>query len=235
MSSVGQLVIVSAREVIGLLLVLLLLLQVSPTYSWGGQVPIILGWGFSCLGLLLFMAMMIFPCRSEIPPREHSFKKHCIIWGLWYTGRDVLASNLIGQYPDKVRRILLLNPESDGFNKNMEETSGHPQSSKRNIIRLTQIAQGYGISVRWYDTNQNKSLTFYDPLSDKRAWLVWRQGQLYTPADKRPLHKFTKKDNRAEFDDNLALFNDIWDKQSHEPNIHIGDIDDEEKTENQTV
>jgi len=114
----------------------------------------------------------------------------------------------------------------------MEETSGHNQSSKDNIIRLTKIAQGYEIPIKWYDSNQNKSLTFYDPQSGEKARLIWQEGKLYTPAEGRPLHKFTRKDNRAEFDENIALFNDIWDKHSHKPNICGDDTNNEKRTEN---
>ena len=185
----------------------------------------ILGIGFVCLGLVVFMVITIYPRKNEIPSRERCFKKHHSIWGLWYTGRDTLKLELIQKYPDRVKKLLLLNPESTGFAKNMEETTGHNQSSKDNIIRLTKIAQERGIPVKWYDFFFPQTLTFYNPESPKNAWLLVTDAQKYTPVDSRPSHKYTRKDKYGEYDDKLATFNDIWDNQSQEPNIHEGDTD----------
>ena len=185
---------------------------------------IIVGIFFVCLGFIALGVIAICPRRNEIPSREYCFKKHHSIWGLWYTGRETLRLELIQKYPDRVKKLLLLNPESDGFKENMRETSGEGLASWENIIKLTQIAQKNGIPVKWYDFYYAQTLSFYNPESPKNAWLLVTDARK-TPVDSRPTHKYTRRDKHGEYHDKLAAFNDIWDNQSYEPNIQEGDTD----------
>ncbi len=145
------------------------------------------------------------------------------------TGRDTLQLELIQKYPDRVKKLLLLNPESNGFQKNMEETAGNSQSSKDNILRLTEIAQSNSIPVKWYDFFYPQTMTFYDPESHKNAWLLVTDAQQYAPVDSRPTHKYTRRDKHGEYDDKLALFNDIWENKSSKPNNPMGNTNGKSK------
>lgn len=178
------------------------------------------------IGLIAICLILVWP--HKIPTREECFKKHRAIWGLWYTGRDTLKEGLIQKYPDRVKKLLLLNPESTGFDKNMKETGGYDQSSKGYIIRLTKITQRYGIPVKWYDFFHPQTMTFYDPESPKNAWLLLTDAQKYTPVDSRPKHKYPRKGKNGEYEDKLASLNDIWENRSQDPNIYEGDIDNNE-------
>jgi len=87
-----------------------------------------------------------------------------------------------------------------------------------------------GIPVRWYNTMQPRSLTFYNPedVSTKKSRLISLVTKRYYDVDDRPLKKYTEK--VYEYSDNLELFKDIWDNQSCEPNISEGDTNDEKRT-----
>ena len=196
-------------------------------YFLEGMLAFIFLIGSLCFSALIFTLVTVIPCRKEIPSREYCFKKYYDLWCLWYTGRETLRLKLIQKYPDRVKKLLLPNPESDGFQKNMRETSGHGQSSKDNILRLTEIAQSYNIPVKWYDFFQPQTMTFYDSKSLRNAWLLVTDAQKYADVDARPKRKYTKKDKSGEYDDKLDSFNEIWDNRSHEPNIQEGDTDSE--------
>lgn len=192
---------------------------------------VILGIFFICLGLVVLIVIALYPRRNEIPSREYCFKKYHSIWGLWYTGRETLKLELIQKYPDRVKKLLLLNPKSDGFAENMKQTSGEGLASRKNIIKLTQLAQKYGIPVKWYDFFYSQTLSFYNPESPQNAWLLVTDARK-TPVDSRPKHKYTRKDKCGEYGDKLTTFNDIWENKSSEPNINDGDSNNEERIEN---
>lgn len=183
---------------------------------------------FIAIGIAIIIGILWWPDR--IPPRRTSFKKARVIWGLWYTGRGTRLDGVIEKYPDKVKKILLLNPESDGFKENMKETGGYDKAARFDIICLTRIAMKLGIPVRWYNTMQPRSLTFYNPedVSTKKSRLISLVTKRYYDVDDRPLKKYTEK--VYEYSDNLELFKDIWDNQSCEPNISEGDTNDEKRT-----
>lgn len=184
-----------------------------------GYLQMTIGLVFLILGLLVIPICTLKRIHTkEIPTRKDCFKIHKTLWCLWYTGRDTLRLGLVEKYPDRIKKLLLINPESNGFNRNVEETGEHSQSSKENIIQLTKLAQEHNIPVKWYDNFRPQTLTFYDPES-KNSWLLVTDLQRYTPVDSRPKHKYNKGDKYGEYRDNLASFNDIWENHSSDPII----------------
>jgi len=183
--------------------------------------------------VIAILVLLLWPDR--IPPRRTSFKNASVIWGLWYTGRGTRLDGLIEEYQGSIKKILLLYPGSKGFIDNMKETGGYDKVARRDIICLTRMAMGYGILVRWYKTMQPRSLTFYNPedVSPKNSRLLSLVTKRYYDVGDRLLKMYTTKD--YEYSDNLELFKDIWDHQSFEPNIHEGDTNNAERTENQAV
>jgi len=123
-----------------------------------------------------------------------------------------------------------MNPEGDGFHKNMELTSGDEYLSKKAILDLTKLAQKEGIQVKWYDNLQNITLTFFSPseccendateVFPEKAWCIMRDLKPPIPAKYRPMYKYTnRKKGKREFAHKLSVFNNIWENHSSVPSI----------------
>lgn len=188
--------------------------------------PFIIGYIFLFVGLSYILWIILYPLHDEIPSPEYCYKKSKVIWGLWNTGADMRERGLIEKYHSKIKRILLMNPESDGFQENLELTSGNELLSKKEIIDLTKLANQKGIELRWYDKLQHNTITFYDyaescgetpePRSEK-AWCVLRELKPHVPRKNRPMYKLMRKKDEQEFNHQLSTFNNIWENNSKEP------------------
>ena len=185
----------------------------------------VIGFIVLSLGMFLLILVGIHLFCNRVPSLKSSIKNSQKVWGLWFTGHSHYEEKLLENY-DSVKKIMVLNPESEAFNRNLYTSQDDKISAKEEIISITkQVKQkNKAFPIRWYCIDRAVSITFYDKedlgdeFSDK-AWCV-RQvlgfGQLL---NERKKEKFVNKGYQKEtFKKCLVVFNNLWnDKGTIEP------------------
>ncbi len=176
------------------------------------------GYIFIALSLLLLLYVLLRPINNEIPPMEYSIKNSKEVWWLWFTGKRHLDRGLLCK--DSIKKILVLNPNSDSFIKNVGFREGDWERSRSDIIAITKEAKSKGISIKWYSEFQKISFTLYEPkgkgqVFSNKAYSVREMLELGIPPDSRRKYISLNKGNgQIDFQDRVDSFNRIWDDKS---------------------
>lgn len=187
----------------------------------GESMSIVIGGILAGVGIIILIGIVCIPLKKEIPPIEVGVKKSRVVWGMWFTGSDVLQKDLIGKY-DSIQRILLMQPDSPAFKRNIEITGESEKQAKDEILKLTKRAVDKGVDVRWYLEHIGIGLTLFDktnvkleqPFSNK-AYCVVQLLIPNAPGNERPTYIGKNQTGKAGyFIGMLKKFNDIWDSNN---------------------
>ena len=170
------------------------------------------------LGIVGMVFIMVIP--SKIPSLKGSIRKSKTVWGLWFTGRG--HYELVNR-GSSIKRILLMRPHSEAFNRNLEVSGERSEIAASEIKRLTQKALNNGIDVKWYETPRKKSFTLYDKHTGGKpnsldAYCIVSILKDGAPADARDTYiKKNKGEGKYYFRNSLKEFEQIWEYQSELP------------------
>jgi hypothetical protein len=173
----------------------------------------VISWILLSIGLGLLAWVFLKPVLGEVPPIDIAIKKSKVVWGLWFSGDRIYSNQLLEKY-NSVKRILLVDPNTDVFRMVVEKSIETESIVENEIKRLTKQAMSKGIPVRWYRKFQVTALTLYDPENNK-AWCVLQELKPNVPREDRPLSKIKGTD--SQYKGVLARFQDIWDNYSRVP------------------
>lgn len=184
----------------------------------------IIGGILAGIGLIVLLGILCIPLKKEIPPIEVVVKHSKIVWGMWFTGNEVLQKGLVGKY-NSIQRILLMQPDSPAFNENIKITGASKEQTKGEILKLTKHAIEKGVDVRWYSEHMGIGLTLFDtngnePMSSNKAGCIVQILIPNAPKDERPTYIGSNKIGKEwYFVGMLKKFNDIWnsDQYSRKP------------------
>ena len=193
---------------------------------WGGWHMFVVGLVLIFVGVTVLLYKLVKIHKKEVPPMEIAVEKSKTIWGLWHTG-DRMCSDFIskGEYK-QFKRILLMKPYSDAFNRNIEISRENPQKMIDQILLLTELALTDGIPIKWYKRFEGYSLVIYDemdsnePISPK-AYCVVELLESPMPREHRRHWRVNNGDKESYFNSKLDQMKDIWNDNnlSEEPNI----------------
>jgi hypothetical protein len=175
----------------------------------------IISWICVGIGLSIVGYILLKPLSKEIPPIEIAVKDSKVVWGMWFTGERVLAKKLPEKYTS-IKKILLMEPNSEAFETNLEITKASRDETKNEILRLTQMAMKKELEVRWYSTYRGIGLTLCDPLdsdepSSNQAWCVVQSLKGSAPRDERETYISKNTVNgRSYFQSMLQNFKETW-------------------------
>lgn len=164
--------------------------------------------------------------KREVPPMKVSIEQSKTIWGLWHTG-DRMRKDFIskGEYK-QFKRILLMKPYSDAFNRTIDITKERPQKIIDQIISLTELAKAHHIPIKWYKGFKGYGVTIYDPKDGNepispKAYCVVEWLESPVPREQRRHWRVNNGDKEGYFDSRLEEINEIWNDKnlSEEPNI----------------
>lgn len=168
----------------------------------------IIGCVLAGLGVLGFLILMFKPIGKEIPPLEVAIKQSKEVWGMWFTGDQILQLGLI-EGRSSIKKIMLMKPGSKAFEKSAELTHVSKDDIKKEILMLTKRAKHKGIEIRWYFEHQGIGLTLYEP-EDNNAWCYWQELVDQRPRDARTSYTTSRKKEEGLYNSKLEQFNRIW-------------------------
>jgi hypothetical protein len=176
---------------------------------------------FICVGFGIILWALLKPIPNEVPPLEYIIKRSKAVWGLWFMGDRITEQHLIEKY-DSIKRILLLDPESEAFKESVRKSIDTEERARRQIRQLTGEAKRKKIEVRWYNEVQESGITLYDPQSgyeptSVKAECVFEIHDLLVLRDDRPKRVIRKISDETEFNLLIAKYNDLWNCKSREP------------------
>jgi hypothetical protein len=186
---------------------------------------LVVGWVFIGLAVLgVLTCLFLVKLSSDIPSQELALKKSKMALGFWLTGHSHLK--LLEKYKDTIKRILVLNPESQGFKDHLKDTDGNEDDVKREIQAITKEANDLNIPIKWYGKYTGKSITVYDSVNSmlphtKKSFLTYS-----IPKDKKPsIHRdYNKIQNRKNGVDDFRKyardFNKVWFSESEYPKMN---------------
>jgi len=180
----------------------------------GGCMGVIMGWVFIAIGLIVFFVMLMWPLRNEIPPLDVSVRESKIVWGLWFTGDMITEQHLLEKYRS-IKRVLLLDPTSDGFKEHIRKSINTEEKAGGQIKRFTRLAREGGVEVRWYSKEQEIGLMLCDPQegsepSSDKAWCVFEKHYPDVLREQRPRTMVRKANNDTQFNLLREMYEDIW-------------------------
>jgi hypothetical protein len=196
----------------------------------GGGIPMIgwqypeLAYGFWAISVvMLIIGLIHLQSEKKLESITKAFSKSKVVWGLWHTGTEINAQQLISN--PKLTRILVLSTDRDDIGLKTSTILARRNEPNGAIAEINEISEKAGRKAKHYNMPLSYSLTFFDktPIKNnkgelepcsKNAWIVIQVFEPQIASRDRTKYVVKNKggESKKKFEGFYRLFNDLWDE-----------------------